>query len=46
MFRRFRSGARRLRRARSARSSYMFRRKPLVELLEDRRMLAVMTVPK
>jgi hypothetical protein len=47
MFRRNRSGARPARRARSARvtpSQRTYRRKPLFELLEDRRMLAVLTV--
>jgi hypothetical protein len=47
MFGRKSSGARRLRRARSANrasSSRSYRRKPLFELLEDRRMLAVITV--
>ena len=42
MFRRFRSG--RGRRDRSTRPAYSFRRKPLFELLEDRRLLAVFTV--
>ena len=46
MFRRLRSGARRSRRAHSTRTaaSRLFCRKPLFELLEDRRMLAVFTL--
>jgi hypothetical protein len=44
MFRRSRSGAQAARRARSARHLYLSRRKPLFETLEDRRLLAVMTV--
>src|SRR5437016_2816493 len=47
MFGRNRSGARRSRRARSNRatsSQRIYRRKPLFELLEDRRMLTTLTV--
>ena len=44
MFRRSRSGARRARRARSVRPTILGRRKPLFEVLEDRRMLATFTV--
>lgn len=44
MFRRFRSGARRARRANRARNLFCGRRKPLFELLEDRRVLAIITV--
>src|SRR3990172_8462190 len=44
MFRRSRTGSRPARRARSTRSGFSFGRKPLFELLEDRRLLAIVTV--
>src|SRR5262245_47670158 len=44
MFRRSRSGSRRARRVRTDRPTVLGRRKPLFELLEDRRLLAVFTV--
>ena len=44
MFRRTRSGSRPARQSRTARSFVSRRRKPLFELLEDRRLLAVLTV--
>ena len=44
MFRRSRSGSRPAHENRTARSSVSRRRKPLFELLEDRRLLAVLTV--